>query len=92
MTPPPPRLLVIEDEHDIAALLDLHLSDMPADVTIAREGPTGPALARQGGFDAIVLKCTNLPPYADTLRAACGRPVHDIVTLLNARMAALAAA
>jgi Asp/Glu/hydantoin racemase len=49
-------------------------------------------LAREPRLDAIVLECTNLPPYADALRAASRRPVHDIVTLLNARMAALAAA
>jgi Asp/Glu/hydantoin racemase len=47
-------------------------------------------LAREPRLDAIVLECTNLPPYADALRAASGRPVHDIVTLLNARIAALA--
>jgi Asp/Glu/hydantoin racemase len=49
-------------------------------------------LAREPQLEALVLECTNLPPYADALRAASGRPVHDIVTLLNARMAALAAA
>jgi DNA-binding response OmpR family regulator len=35
----PPRLLVIEDEQDIAALLQLHLSDLPAEVTVARASP-----------------------------------------------------
>jgi hypothetical protein len=49
-------------------------------------------LAREPRLDAIALEYTNLPPYADALRAACGQPVHEIVTLLNARMAALAAA
>jgi hypothetical protein len=46
-------------------------------------------LAREPGLDALLLECTNLPPYADVLRRATGLPVHDIVTLLNARMARL---
>lgn len=48
-------------------------------------------LAREPGIDTLVLECTNLPPYAPALRAATGLPVLDVVTLLNARMAALAA-
>jgi hypothetical protein len=46
-------------------------------------------LARHPELDVLVLECTNLPPYADALRAASGREVHDVRTLLNARMAAL---
>jgi Asp/Glu/hydantoin racemase len=30
---------------------------------------------------AIVLECTNMPPYAHRIQAATGRPVFDIVTL-----------
>lgn len=37
---------------------------------------------------AIVLECTNMPPYADAVRAATGLPVHDITTLVRARLAA----
>ena len=44
--------------------------------------------ARHPGLQALVLECTNLPPYAPALRAATGLPVHDIVTLLRGRMAA----
>jgi hypothetical protein len=40
---------------------------------------------------AIVLECTNMPPYAAAVRAATGLPVHDITTLLNSRWAALSA-
>jgi Asp/Glu/hydantoin racemase len=39
---------------------------------------------------AIVLECTNMPPYAAAVRAATGRPVHDITTLVRTRMAGLA--
>jgi hypothetical protein len=31
---------------------------------------------------AIVLECTNMPPYRDDVRAATGRPVFDIVSLV----------
>ena len=48
-------------------------------------------LAREPGIDALVLECTNLPPYAPALRAATGLQVLDVLTLLNARMAALGA-
>lgn len=37
---------------------------------------------------AIVLECTNMPPYADAVRAATRRPVHDITTLVRARLGA----
>ena len=36
---------------------------------------------------AIVLECTNMPPYAEAVRAATGLPVHDITTLIAARFA-----
>lgn len=49
-------------------------------------------LAREPGLQALVLECTNLPPYAQALREATGLPVHDIVSLLNERMAALSPA
>lgn len=46
---------------------------------------------RVPGLQAFVLECTNLPPYADALRRTSGLPVHDVVTMLNARMAVLEA-
>ncbi len=49
------RILVIEDERDIAELIALNLADLPAEVTLANEGLGGLALARQDGWDAIVL-------------------------------------
>ncbi len=39
---------------------------------------------------ALVLECTNMPPYADAVRAAIGLPVHDIRTMLHERWHALA--
>jgi hypothetical protein len=40
---------------------------------------------------ALLLECTNFPPYAAALRAATGLPVHDVTTLLDARWSALMA-
>lgn len=69
------------------------LEDLPAlDAADARRQVVAAGqrlLAREPGLQALVLECTNLPPYADALRHATGVPVHDVVTLLNARMAAL---
>ena len=40
-------------------------------------------LARHGDIGAIVLECTNMPPYAAALRAALGLPVFDIYSLIT---------
>jgi DNA-binding response OmpR family regulator len=50
-----PQLLVIEDETDVAALLRLHLSELPADVRLAADGEHGLALALSTAWDLIVL-------------------------------------
>jgi hypothetical protein len=42
-------------------------------------------LARAPQVDSIVLECTNLPPYADAVRRATGRPVHHLLTLVHER-------
>ena len=49
------RILVIEDERDIAALIAMHLSGLPAEVTLAHDGQQGLELALSGGWDAMVL-------------------------------------
>jgi Asp/Glu/Hydantoin racemase len=46
-------------------------------------------LQREPGLQALLLECTNLPPYAAALSHALGLPVHDIVTVLTRRMARL---
>jgi hypothetical protein len=64
---------------------DLDAADAQAQVLAAGKR----LLARHPDLQALVLECTNLPPYAAALRAATGVPVHDIVSLLHERMAAL---
>jgi DNA-binding response OmpR family regulator len=49
------NILVIEDERDIAELIALHLSDLPAQITLASDGPGGLQLALRKPWDAIVL-------------------------------------
>ncbi len=44
---------------------------------------------RAPDLGAVVLECTNLPPYRGKLAAALRLPVYDIVTLVTARYAAL---
>jgi DNA-binding response OmpR family regulator len=51
----PRNILVIEDERDIAELIALHLTDLPANITLANDGPGGLQLALQRPWDAIVL-------------------------------------
>jgi DNA-binding response OmpR family regulator len=90
MTAPPPRLLVVEDEHDIAALLQLHLSQLPAAVTLAHDGPTGLALALESRFDAIVLDL-RLPGLSglDLCRTLRARERRVPILMLTARSAEL---
>ena len=45
---------------------------------------------RDPGLTDLVLECTNLPPYADAVRRATGRPVHHLMTLVHERWKALA--
>ncbi|MBW8270692.1 aspartate/glutamate racemase family protein [Caldovatus aquaticus] len=40
-------------------------------------------LARNPDVGAIVLECTNMPPYAAALREALGLPVYDAVTMIE---------
>lgn len=50
-----PRLLVIEDEPDLSALLQLHLTELPAQVSTAADGEYGLSLALSGSWDLILL-------------------------------------
>lgn len=38
---------------------------------------------RDPSIGALVLECTNLPPYAAAIQRATGRPVFDIITLVT---------
>ncbi len=49
------RTLVIEDNRDIAHLLELHLRDLSHDVHLAFDGTAGLARAQKGHYDIIIL-------------------------------------
>jgi DNA-binding response OmpR family regulator len=51
----PRSILVIEDEHDIAELIRLHLGDLADQVSLAFDGPSGLARALSAAWDLIVL-------------------------------------
>lgn len=42
-------------------------------------------VTRHPHIGAIVFECTNLPPYAAAVEAACGLPVHHLPSLVHAR-------
>jgi len=46
------RILVIEDDHDIAELIALHLTELPSEVSVASDGTSGLQLALQGSWGA----------------------------------------
>lgn len=78
-----------------SALARTLLDDLPQlDAVAAEATVVDAALALCHAWPAtgaVVLECTNMPPYRDAVARACGRPVHDVMTLVHARWAALAA-
>ena len=52
---PERQILVIEDEQDLASLLVLHLSELPAQVKVASDGARGLEMALSRHWDVIVL-------------------------------------
>lgn len=56
----PRRILVVEDDRDIAGLIEMHLRDIDAEVTLAHDGVTALDLATRREFDVIILDL-NLP-------------------------------
>lgn len=65
----------------------LDLAAAEADVVAAARR----LLLRYPGVRSLVLECTNMPPYADAVRAATGLPVHHLLTLVHERWKALPA-
>jgi DNA-binding response OmpR family regulator len=51
----PRKILIIEDDRDIAQLVELHLRDAGHEVSVAHEGKTGLELALSTQFDLIIL-------------------------------------
>lgn len=49
------RILVIEDDRDIATLVQIHLGDLGMEVDVAHDGATGWEKAFAGAYDLVVL-------------------------------------
>jgi hypothetical protein len=81
----------MERGRDFAPVLFGNMPELDVDaarrehVEVARE-----LVERHPEVAAIVLECTNMPPYAAAIRDATGRPVFDITTLVCMAHGALA--
>lgn len=84
------RILVIEDEQDLASLLVLHLSELPAQVIVANDGRTGLELALAQHWDVIVLDL-RLPRLGglDVCREVRAKSAHVPILMLTARSSEL---
>ena len=51
----PKRILVVEDNRDLAQLLDLHLRDLSYRVDLVHDGNAGLSKATSGGYDLVIL-------------------------------------
>ena len=83
------RILVIEDDRDLAELTRLHLRDEGYEVDVAHDGPRGSELARRAGWDLIVLDLM-LPGGVDGLQICRQVRAGDACTpllMLTARSA-----
>jgi len=52
---PRSRVLVVEDDADVAELIGLELEDLPAYVQVVHDGAAGFEAAAGGGYDLVVL-------------------------------------
>jgi DNA-binding response OmpR family regulator len=87
VTPPTQRrVLIVEDQKDIADLIALHLRDLSLEVSVANDGLQGERMALQEPFDALVLDVM-LPSKdgLDILRSLRQQGVETPVLMLTAR-------
>ena len=80
------RILVVEDEHELARLVELHLRDAGFDVMLAHDGRRGLELAMSGDFDCLVLDLM-LPGLdgLDLCQQLRRQSIHTPILMLTAR-------
>lgn len=86
----PRKILLIEDDEDIAHLVDLHLSDTGYEVTLAHDGHVGLDQALSKPYDLIILSL--VLPDADGLeicRRVRAAPVYTPMVMLSSRSSEL---
>ena len=84
------RILIIEDNKDLAHLLELHLRDLSYDVTLSFEGPKGLAEAESVDYDLIILDL--MLPGMDGLeicRRLRNRPAYTPILMLTSKSSEL---
>jgi DNA-binding response OmpR family regulator len=80
------KILVIEDDRDIAHLVELHLRDLEYEVTVANDGRSGLEAAVSKPFDLIILDL--LLPGVDGMeicRRVRARPSYTPILMLTSR-------
>ena len=82
----PRRILVIEDNRDIADLLSLHLKDLDCDVRLVSDGLCGLEEARSDRYDLIILDLM-LPRMEglELCRRLRGRNIYTPILMLTAK-------
>jgi DNA-binding response OmpR family regulator len=84
----PRRILVVEDDRDIAHLVEMHLKDLGAEVTLSHDGNAALELATKKPFDLIILDL--MLPGLDGLeicRRLRSRTNYTPILMLTARSA-----
>jgi DNA-binding response OmpR family regulator len=82
------RILVVEDDRDIAHLVELHLQDLGADVTVTHDGGVALEAALNRAFDLVILDL--MLPGVDGLeicRRLRARSNYTPILMLTARSA-----
>jgi DNA-binding response OmpR family regulator len=84
------RILVIEDNKDLAHLLEIHLKDQSYEVELAFDGDKGLAMAKAEDFDLIILDL--MLPGLDGLeicRRLRSKPLYTPILMLTAKSSEL---
>jgi DNA-binding response OmpR family regulator len=84
------KILVIEDNEDLAGLLEIHLKDMSCDVIITHDGMSGMAMAEEQDYDLIILDLM-LPGIdgLEILRRVRAKPSYTPVLILTSKSSEL---
>ncbi len=84
------KILVIEDDADIARLLEIHLKDIAFEVELTNDGDAGLRAATRGGYDLIILDL--MLPGIDGLeicRKLRGGSINTPILMLTAKSSEL---
>jgi hypothetical protein len=92
--PHPTRAVHVRGMNDKKAFWTAFMEDVGYLDMSAVETEVGEAarelIGKHPDVGAIVLECSNLPPYAHLIHEATGRPVFDFITMINHMRSAIA--